>query len=283
MAAIESSETDGRTFEERTAGQLIGKFVTDVTVPLFLEENSGSFRHLGTGTLFSSRGRHFLITAQHVLEGVDVAKTSVPRRGGKERLRTIGEVGVFRPREPPYDIAIVEFRLPQAVSELSEHNRFLTSENIGRVDAAAPTFLCGYPEVFTRMRAAEAGRLPLVTGRPLTVHSTVLNATPDEVTDPSRGGAEIFCAYARKAISENGEQIDAPELEGVSGCGVWQFKKQDGGVWTGGSQIRLVAVQHAYKHDQYFRALTWAVVHSCFNSLAPDIAAEIADAVSRGA
>ncbi|MDB5977630.1 MAG: hypothetical protein JWR07_4390 [Nevskia sp.] len=260
---------------EKTSEQLAiswaRTFIGEVTVPAFIVKNDGALVHLGSGVLFEARNQYFLITAQHILDGHTPSEICLPRRSGKERLRTIGTCLVLKPQNSKLDIAVIEFQREETIALLKQHARFVTPSNIGPIDIHASAYLCGYPTSLMKMEGGV-----LTETNMLLVRSWFPQTVSAELKDPPIQGVELFLNYSRIGLSDTGGEVNAPELEGVSGGGVWQAaRSKNSSVWTIDSDLRLIGVQHSYKHDEFFRAMSWSIVYECFALYAPAIAQDI--------
>ena len=62
--------------------------------------------------------------------------------------------------------------------------------------------------------------------------------------------ADRLFSYGRVASRADGVAVHTPELEGMSGAGIWILESCRAGL---GARLRLDAVQSAYVHGRYMR------------------------------
>src|SRR5215203_3470526 len=89
-------------------------FSARVTIQVLLSDNEGKPRPRGTGTLFEVGGRHLVVTARHLFDGLDAAALNdfcLPE-GPKGGVFTLGHCDLHRPKEPHLDIAFLEPKEP---------------------------------------------------------------------------------------------------------------------------------------------------------------------------
>jgi hypothetical protein len=186
---------------------------------------------LGTGTLFRIGNRHFVVSARHLFDGMDMdqlARVAIPE-GPKGGIYTLGHAHVHRPKhsERQFDLALIEFLEAEAIDRLSSGWRFLTLENVAEPSDEGSFVLTGYPVVFTN---AEGER---VTGGLASVYTRrirppELTALADPVVD-----VDLFFAYMKMAsLVEDGTPVEAPALLGASGGSLWEYREPTGGLWT---------------------------------------------------
>ena len=261
------------------ARQALFAFASAVTVPLVvLGKDKEPPYHRGTGVLFTARGRYFLITAEHVLKDQPIGRMAIVPRGRRDKLAPFGKVGMWLPQDQRFDVGYLEFLEPDSIERIRSTYRFVGPENIGNANLDSDVFLCGFPDKQIDISGKR------VTGEPLFVDSTPLKSVPKGLNFDLVPGLEMFAAYGRRGYSpETGVEIDTPDLTCTSGCGVWQYTPPASGIWTPERAVRLVAVQNSFRHSEFFRAMTWSVVHQGLHSFAPDVARDIYEAVFPGA
>src|SRR4051794_4741365 len=57
---------------------------------------------------------------------------------------------------------------------------------------------------------------------------------------------DLFFEYGRTVLHEGAREVEAPALNGASGCSVWECIDSGGGFWAPGKSVRVVGVQSAY-------------------------------------
>jgi hypothetical protein len=199
---------------------------------------------LGTATLLIARGRPLLLTAAHVLEGgVRLGNVLVPAPSGH---RLVALAGARVACCESADIAVIDISGVAGVALLLR----------GRVAAPVPrpplrrrrrrvvresgrVLLSGYPAVLSRFERGWLGarRFTMVTRRRDEAHCA--SARTDHLFD-----------YGHVACRADGVPVHTPELQGMSGAGIWILEHADGGA---GGRLRLVAVQSSYLHGGFVR------------------------------
>ena len=216
------------------------------TLPLVVHD----FRRaavLASATLLMIGRRPALLTAAHVFDaGVRFGNLLAPLAEGHA---FVSLAGARLARCDSADIAVIDFsgvagaqllvrgRQPVTVPGAS---RSPPSRRRRRVLAATRRVLVsGYPAALARF---ERGWL---AARRLTVFTQVQTAATSSVRRVDR----LF-DYGRIASRADGTAVHTPELEGMSGAGIWAF---DARGRSDGGYLRLAAVQSAYMHGRYLR------------------------------
>lgn len=222
----------------------------------------------GTGVLFEINNRKYFITAQHVAEfiynhpdnyGIPVAK----KRSG---ILSFKDCEIFGPKESrdkkDYDVAIIELTRNHILCEsLVKEYQFLTVDNLGIYRRWHHNYLlAGFPaELSENITASNVlGRFFLLSTSPYT------GEINDDVSDRE---SSVYLDYGKAIINDNGDEIDAPKLEGISGGSIWSIKTDasEKGIWCTEKNIELVAVDVSYMPDSFkhIRGVKWhAVAHA---------------------
>jgi len=234
----------------------VERFSLSVTLPILLEiGDSGGL--LATGTLFKIAGRHFVITARHIFDGVpDLTKLAYPENPIRGGLYTFGSFTVFKPDEEHIDVAAIELLSTETINRLEEGWQFLSLENVAAASSVTNDgtfFVSGYPCSLT---STEQG---WTKGKLATAYTQRLPSPPFEAKAPVIPGLDLFFDYSLEATSVAGKNIQTPELPGVSGASVWELVAVRG-VWTPEAATRVIGVQSAYVHSKYIRVKTWWAV-----------------------
>lgn len=250
----------------------IEKFVQSVTIPILLETEKGAGL-LATGTLFEIAGYRLLVTARHIFDHVpDLATLSYPenpRRGG---LHTFGSLKLFKPIEEHFDVAVLELLEEETIARLKQGWRFLTLSNVALPSATAQDgsfFVSGYPGELT----SNVG--DWIQGKIVTAYTQRIPETPFDATPPVIPGLDLFFDYHRQATSIAGEEIQTPEMEGISGASIWEITAEVDSVWSPESAVRVVGVQSAFRHSKYMRAKDWRAVTKVLEQIDPSIALQL--------
>ena len=213
------------------------------TVPLVVHDYQRA-AVLGTATLLLAAGRPLLLTAAHVLAGgARLGNILVPAASGHGLVSLAGARVLCSEHA---DIAVIDMcgvdgvgrillgRVPAPVPRASARRR---RKRPSRRDA--PVLLSGYPAALSRFERGWLGgrRFTIATRRHLEAHST-----------PHRG--ERLFDYGRVARRADGVAIRTPELQGMSGAGIWVLDATDEGAH---GCLRLDAVQCSYMHGRFVR------------------------------
>src|SRR5262245_56905506 len=105
----------------------INNLAAKATVALIREEGDRAGME-GTGTLFEIRGRHYLVTAAHVVEDLGQGNVGVPCGADKKEIWVLG-AGKLATIDK-YDVAVFRIDLPASVARLKEAWEFLSLEDI---------------------------------------------------------------------------------------------------------------------------------------------------------
>lgn len=182
------------------------------TIQFYWYNNDGQFEALGSGVLLTIEGRYFVATAAHVVKG---ATNNVYVILGDYEVKLAGTWVSTKPTN--IDLAVLELSDAAQITELQQGYRFLTLDEmtLQQRSLTGNYLLVGYPATKTKvygggvhpkpyfLQAAEATDFDLVTkGLQRAVH-LVLDATGLVVS------------------ASNPDPHKTPDLEGVSGGGVW--------------------------------------------------------------
>ncbi len=216
-------------------------FLDACTLPLVVHDHHRA-AVLGTATLVSVDGRPVLITAAHLFEGgVRFGNLLAPLADGHE-FRSLA--GARLACDAAADIAVIDFLRAPAARDLLHRRHAVPLHHAmprrrdGRGTACAGrAMVCGYPAMLTRFSSGwlAARRLTLFT----------------ETRDESRPGSPLDhrFAYGHEAQRGDGTWARTPELEGMSGAGIWACEPEG----HDAVRLRLAAVQSAYVHGRYLR------------------------------
>ncbi len=219
------------------------------TLPLVLYDYQRA-AVLGTATLLMAGRRPLLLTASHVFDGgVRLGNLLVPLASG-HGLIPLGGARLTRSRS--VDIALIE------IGEIDGVERLLQGRQA--VAAALWPFMTRSASQAVQRRARERKRRVLVSGYPAALtrfergwlaarRLTVLTRRHEEVA-ALRCPADRLFGYGRVANRADGALVHTPELEGMSGAGIWVLQPGRAGQ---GARLRLDAVQSAYVHGRYLR------------------------------
>jgi hypothetical protein len=125
----------------------IERFLTARTVPLCYQANDRAFVR-GTGTFYQSDDDLFLITAAHVLQGIDASLLGVPDRPvGDVSVWNLNDVTIHHPRNiEDFDVAVIELQNPNFKARVASEWQCITeSEVASRIDESKEFLVAGYP------------------------------------------------------------------------------------------------------------------------------------------
>jgi len=246
------------------------EFLQRCCVPLF---GSGKYDGdlFGTGTFFSVNDRYYLVTAAHVLQKIAPDKIRIPHGQSNVKAYGLGAVQVARTIETgdlDFDVAIIRLTDEKTISSLKTEWTFLGPQNIGNAQSTADWyFVAGYPHALVRQRAKR------VHARLQAILMQRLRNVPAEATAPLDPYVDIFFEYGRRAfVADTPQEVETPDLAGVSGASVWAVARPANykGIWTAGSQAKIVAIQSAAFHSKYIRAKNWAAVEAALKHIDPE-------------
>ena len=222
------------------------------TVPLVLH-NYQRAAVLGTATLLMAGGRPLLLTAAHVFDGgVRLGNLLAPLASG-HGFFALGRARLKRSRS--VDIAVIDIGQLEGVGHLLQGRQALDASSWQSKGESSPQ-----PPSRRARRAIERRRRVLVSGYPAALarfergwlaarRFTVLTRRHDELA-ALRCPADRLFGYGRIASRSDGVAIHTPELEGMSGAGIWVLEPRRVGQ---DAHLRLDAVQSAYVHGRYLR------------------------------
>jgi hypothetical protein len=272
-----SSELKLRASEHEN--NALHNFFIQVSLPIITTEGD-QFFIIGTGTLFKIAGRHFLITAAHILDDFHSERWAFPTGPHSGEIRTFGAAEFTRTTDESADICIVELKDPDAIAMLEREWRFLTLDNIWLPDLSAQAvFLSGFPSV--RAKYADGN----LRGRLFVVRSTYNTDRPEpKGAPPLKRGVDFFIHYQNRVNELTGENIADVQIQGTSGCSIWAYKEQGwvaSTVWTPETALRVIGIQSAYVKNQYLRAKSWGAVLLILGNMDPQLRGAVAGVVER--
>lgn len=231
----------------------VKNFLLNSTVPLIYEKDD-VVGIQGTGCLFDHNGSLFLVTAGHVLEGVDPHALGVPLRKLDSTVFTLGPGIVGWSRQDEFDVAAYRIDDSQVVAQLRQSYVVLTESNIKAGTSDNNHYVIpGYP-------AATISRHDNhLKARDLTQLYTTRYDGP---VVGNRTEHHHFFKLSKTAQRLWGQVIEVPDLRGISGAPVWQVRESHTSVWAPESILHLVGIQVAVdsKAEHYIRVLNWDVV-----------------------
>ena len=251
------------------------EFLARTAVPiLYGVEDTAVIR--GTGTLFQFLGRVFLVTASHLFDGgIDPGSIGIPIRPFGPKLKYVRPARLNRTGEDRFDAAVVEVLDEGMARELAASWNVLTREHLATPVAGADSVVAGYPSASAV--SASGG----ITTTLVSIITSRLDSPPPDAQDPVDSDLDLFFEYRRSGPRYRGGDDDrTPDLEGISGCSVWQLGSPPSGkLWTAERQMRVVAVQTSFNHSKFIRAKSWKAVATLFGNIDEEIGGHVQAAV----
>lgn len=231
-----------REFAKR-ALQDASEWILARTVVLYAQATGGNPVIEGTGVLLKIADVAFILSAAHVCAGV--VKDGRALLVGVHGAPLISLEGLdVQVSDDRGDEDIAFMRLPSEVAVvLARHKSFLRLSEVD-VERRPPTrgsyAVLGFP-----------------CGSQRTVAEGVLNAEPfwflswlyeGELVSFTVGKSIALEFVPKRVLDLNGDPVRAPELRGISGCGIWRLIGIDDGVpgqaWQPAHTIRLAGIEH---------------------------------------
>jgi hypothetical protein len=210
----------------------IAQALTRRVLPL-VRLQDGRPEPLATAALFAVDARVLLLTCKHALEqGMAVGDLGIPLDGD-----AIFWLRGAQPRvlaHPARDLACIALAARAAAPLLGRWRA--APLRVDRAPAAARTLaVAGYPYAQMRRHAHVMYARPLV----LFTRGHAIGSSGD-----------LRLRYGRVAARIDGVEVHTPPLDGVSGATCWAVHDEDGDRCV----LLPIAVQIAFKHDEYARA-----------------------------
>jgi hypothetical protein len=236
------------------------QFMLRSALPI-LAEVDGDVHALGTGTLFKTRDRYYVVTAEHVLKddnGAILASADVtlasPMGRTNATILTWGCVSVLNYKSAPeLDVAVVEFTSPEVIAGLSCAYTFLTLDQVGVPSGGPDHWVVGFPE------ALSASDDKTVNQTPMSFLTKLLPNPPKWAQNVVP--TDLFLTMAPEGELDNGATISMPKFRGVSGASIWEISHgNEPGLWTPGKAAKVIGVQTGARHGEYIRGTRWDAV-----------------------
>jgi hypothetical protein len=253
-------------------------YLEQVIVPIYLTHNSGDVEVRGTGTLLEVGEKLCLITASHVFDACDPGKLSSP--WGRKQAPTV-TWGEFRLRKAPEgsnlpDVAIAELQSPETIVAFRANYRRLTLAQVAMPTLGSSHILAGFPE------ATAAATETTIDHDPLIYFTEMLAAAPpdEDLKDARQPAWDLFFALERrgKVIGLDGAIREIPDLQGASGCVIWEMTAGEG-LWTPDKALKAIGVQRSALKGKWFRATNWLSVIPLLAPIDPRAAHQLAVAL----
>jgi hypothetical protein len=235
----------------------IERFLNARTIPLCYERDGRAFVQ-GTGTFFRLRGKLYLVTAAHILEGIEPALLGVPDRpSGNVSVWNLNDITIHHPRDTEnFDIAVIELLNQNFHARVASSWHFIDESDVVEPEAGQDEYLlAGYP---TETVEDKNGKL---TPQPMLQLFTKRYQEPH---NESEADHDLLLSYPKTARGIFGDERSTPRLQGVSGAAVYVRVKQTSAVWSPEQVFRPVGLQVRMKHGEFIRIKRWMLLWRLF-------------------
>lgn len=200
--------------------------IENFVCPIYTRDRTGNVQVTGTGTLVTLNSVYFLITAAHVVRESEISEqyilapsTLLPL---KQCSTTEGDRG------DKLDFAIFELDYEQILATKAWRSFYDLRRDKGPfgIPRHEEFALTGYPATKNKISATANRKHYLPPPLPLTLllqHVGEDDAIFDGITY-NHDHHHAFYFHRRKFLSESGRRVRAPELNGLSGGGVWHLE-----------------------------------------------------------
>ena len=268
----------------------VEQFALGISVPLIYQQNDVK-GVIGTGTLFKIAGRHFIVTAEHVVRGIALDDLSFPLTPKAGQIHTFGVMDLHRidragndiaaeaaklgvsaqELADALDVAVVELKAPKTIERLEAGWTFCSLENVSLELPATnerPFVLFGYPGQLG------TNGVDKVTAAITTAYLHKLDETPAEAKRPILPGIDLFLNYRGTPITPNKMTIQELTLPGTSGGSICTVSPVQG-LWTPQQSLRIVAVQSSYRRQDFARGKRWRLATRILSGIDDTVATAV--------
>jgi len=248
---------------QKPMDEALERFMLSASLPI-LTEVDGVAHALGTGTLFKTANRFYLVTADHVVKAVRPETLASPMSFVDGKILTWGTVSLLNYKSEALDLVVIEFKSSELIDALTTSYMFLTVDQIGSPNAGGEHWVVGFPEALSK------SDMDVVSQRPMAYRTTVLATPPRGARDVIP--TDLFLAMAPQVERSDGSLIPTPRFGGMSGASIWEVADYQAGLWTPGKVARVIGVQTSARHGEYLRATRWEAVVPLLYALEMDSA-----------
>lgn len=238
----------------------IKSFLLNSTVPLIYEKDS-AVGIQGTGCLFELNKTLFFVTAGHVLENVDPQALGIPLRQHNKEVFTLGPRIVGWSKQDEFDVAAYRIDDDQVVAQLRKSYTVLNAANVKPDSNTNDHYIIpGYPAETISRNGYELKAKDITQLYTTRYGGDVLG---------KRTEFDHFFKLRRTAQRLWGNEIEVPDLRGISGAPVWQVRTPKNSIWAPESVLHLIGIQVSCdpKAEKYVRVLDWSIVQRALMKL----------------
>lgn len=231
----------------------IGRYLSSRVVPLTYE-GEGQAAVRGTGTFFRYRSKVYLVTAAHVVDGIDAALLGVPDRpNGNVAIWNLNDVTVYHPRDTDrFDVAVIELLNPNFHARVASSWHVLDETEVVEPTEDDENFvLAGYPAEAVEFRGGGLVPKPMLQ---------LFTKRYDGETDEPVPDYDLLLRFPRSAKAIYGDERSTPHLGGVSGTVVYARREPPPGLWSPDQVLRPVGIQVSMKRGEYIRVKRWMLL-----------------------
>lgn len=242
--------TTGFTESELRA---VERFLTTRTVPLTYATSVRAGVH-GTGVFFRSEGELFLVTAAHVLQGIDPALLGIPDRPyGSAGVWNLGDITIHHPKaHDTFDVAVIELLNPTFVDRVVKQWQFVDEAEVSSdLNLKDEYVIAGYPDEAVEFQDGVLVPKPMLQLFTKPYEGPLEEATPDH---------DFLLRYGRTGTGVFGAPRPMPNLKGVSGAAVYEVNPPSATVWSPEQILRPAGIQISFKPGAYARVTKWSLV-----------------------
>ena len=249
------------------------------TLPLLLSVGEQAHESIGNGTLFEAEGRHFVVTALHVIKQdendlsgpeIEISDIAFPQsRSTNVGLWTLGKAHVWRPALRDVDVVVLELFDPAVIRMLRANWCFLTLDRVGNWAGFDRLLVAGSPRSLLTPTTGPNGLH--ISQRYLAIFTDELAPAP-VVPVPAPNNWDRFLlltddgdligqmpdVYSLPPYTATTQQI--PHLNGISGCAIWGYREPGEFMASLRDRLVVVGVECAAYKGHWIRGVHWDAV-----------------------
>lgn len=237
-----------------TEHRAIERFLTARTVPLCYQKGETAFVQ-GTGTFYRCSTGLFLVTAAHVLDGIEPELLGVPDHpSGNVSVWNLGDITIHHPRDTEnFDVAFIELLNSNFHARVASSWGFIDECEVIEPEATQDSFLvAGYPTSQVEYRDGTLVPQPMLQ---------LFTSRYDGPTDEPVPEYDLLLKYPKLGRTLRGEIRETPKLQGVSGAAVYGRSVEEPALWSPDRIFRPVGIQVRVKHGEFVRVKRWGLLH----------------------